>query len=101
MTGLFKVEENRDFGHSLAILRINSVCVFVCVCVCVCKSLQSLCACVLNCYPTLCNPRDRSPPGSFIHGVSPGKNTGLGCCALLQGNFLTQESNQHLLSLLP
>ena len=39
MTGLFKVEENRDFGHILAILRINSVC----VCVCVCVSLFSLC----------------------------------------------------------
>ena len=28
---------------------------------------------------------------------SPGKNTGVGCHALLQGIFLTQESNLHLL----
>ena len=28
---------------------------------------------------------------------SPGKNTGMGCHALLQGIFLTQESNQGLL----
>ena len=29
--------------------------------------------------------------------VSPGKNTGVGCHALLHGNFLIQESNPHLL----
>ena len=31
---------------------------------------------------------------------SPGKNTGVGCHALLQGIFLTQGSNPHLLCLL-
>ena len=31
---------------------------------------------------------------------SPGKNTRVGCHFLLQGNFLTQRSNPHLLSLL-
>ena len=31
---------------------------------------------------------------------SPGKNTAAGCHALLQGIFLTQRSNPHLLSLL-
>ena len=31
---------------------------------------------------------------------SPGKNTGVGCHALLQGIFLTQGSNLHLLCLL-
>ena len=41
-----------------------------------------------------------SPPGSSVHGVSPGKNTGVGCYALLQGIFLTQGSNLHLLRLL-
>ena len=35
--------------------------------------------------------------GSSLHGDSPGKNTGVGCHALLQGIFLTQESNPHLL----
>ena len=38
--------------------------------------------------PTLCDPRD-----------SPGKNAGVGCHALLQGIFLTQELNLHLLYL--
>ena len=30
---------------------------------------------------------------SSVQGDSPGKNTGVGCCALLQGIFLTQGSN--------
>ena len=47
--------------------------------------------------PTLCNPVDCSPPGSSIHGDSPGKNTGVGRHALLQRIFLTQELNSHLL----
>ena len=29
-------------------------------------------------YSALCNPVDCSPPGSFVHGDSPGKNTGGG-----------------------
>ena len=33
---------------------------------------------------------DCSLPGSSVHGDSPGKNTGVGCHALLQGIFLTQ-----------
>ena len=46
--------------------------------------------------PTLCSPLDCSPPGSSVHGDSPGKNTGVGCHAL-QGIFLTQKSIQGLL----
>ena len=34
-----------------------------------------------------------SPPGSSVHGDSPGKNTGVGCHALLQGIFPTQGLN--------
>ena len=37
--------------------------------------------------PTLCNPRDCSPPGFSVHGDSPGKDTGVGCHALFQGNL--------------
>ena len=36
---------------------------------------------------------DCSPPGSSVHGDSPGKNTGVGCHALFQGIFPTQGSN--------
>ena len=32
-------------------------------------------------------------PGFSVHGDSPGKNTGVGCHALLQGIFPTQASN--------
>ena len=35
-------------------------------------------------------------PGSSVHGDSPGKNTGVGCHALLQGIFPTQGSNPSL-----
>jgi len=81
------------------------VCVCVCVYICmyvyfylymyVCmytKPLQS--------YVILCDPMNCSPPGSSVHGDSPGKNTGVGCHALLQGIFLMQESNLHFLCLL-
>ena len=37
-----------------------------------------------------------SPPGSSVHGDSPGKNTGVGCHVLLQGIFPTQGLNPHL-----
>ena len=35
--------------------------------------------------PTLCDPMDCSPVSS-VHGDSPGKNIGVGCLALLQGD---------------
>ena len=46
--------------------------------------------------PTLCDPIDCSPPGSSVHEDSPGKNTGVGCHALLQGIFPIQGSNPGL-----
>ena len=39
-------------------------------------------------------------PENINKGESPGKNTGVGCHALLQGIFLTQGWNPHLLCLL-
>ena len=45
-----------------------------------------VCVCVLvtqSC-PTLCNPMDCSPPGFSVHGISPGKNSGIDCHSLLQ-----------------
>ena len=71
------------------------------------KVLTLLCinlfyACALLClvaqsYPTLSNHMDGSPPGSSVHGDSPGKNIIVGCHALLQGIFPTQGSNPGLL----
>ena len=56
--------------------------------VCVCLVAQSC--------PTLCDPMDCSPSGFSVHEDSPGKNTGVGCCALLQGIFPTQKYNPDL-----
>ena len=60
------------------------------------KSLQS--------YPTLCDPRDGSPPGSpvqvdFLPAEPQGKpkNTGVGSLSLVQGIFPSQELNRGLL----
>ena len=72
--------------HPRSPKRSNSQVAHMCVCA---KLLQS---CL-----TLCNPMDCNPPGFSVHGDSPGKNTGVGCHALLQGNFPTQESNPGLL----
>ena len=46
--------------------------------------------------PTLCDSMDCSPTVFSVHGDSPGKNTGVGCPALLQGIFPTQGSNPGL-----
>ena len=37
-----------------------------------------------------CDSTDCSLPGSSVHGDSPGKNTVVGCPALLQGIFIAQ-----------
>ena len=42
-----------------------------------CCAVLCLCSVVFN-----CNPRDCSPPGSSVHGDSPGRNAGVGCWAL-------------------
>ena len=55
---------------------------------------------VTQSYLTLCDPMDCSLSGSSVHGDSPGKNTGVGFHALLQGIFPTQGSNLRLLCLL-
>ena len=39
------------------------------------KSLQSS--------PTLCDHMECSPPASSVHGIFPGKSTGVGCHCLL------------------
>ena len=59
------------------------------------QALLRVCLVTQSC-PTLCGPKDCSPPGSSIHGDSPGKNTGVGCHALIQGIFPTRGSNPGL-----
>ena len=47
----------------------------------------------LQLYPTLCDPMDYSLARLLCPWDSPGKNTGVGCHALLQGILPTQGSN--------
>ena len=63
-------------------LKINSF--FLCVCL------------VIQSCLTLCDPMDCSLPGSTVYGDSPGKNTGVGCRALLHGIFPNQGLNPGL-----
>ena len=57
-----------------------------------------MCCAVLSCSVVSdCDPTDCSPPGSSVYGDSPGKNTEVGCHALLQGIIPIQGSNPGLL----
>ena len=60
-------------------LFLFSVCVCVCVCVCVTRSV------VFNSL----QPQVLQPTRFLFPWNSLGKNTGMGCCSLLQGFFLT------------
>ena len=51
-----------------------------------------LCLVAQSCL-TIFDPMDCSLSGFSVHGDSPGKNTTVGCHALLQGSFPTQGSN--------
>ena len=44
--------------------------------------------------PTLCDPMDSSLPGSSVHRDSSGKNTVVGCHALLQGISPSRDRTQ-------
>ena len=51
-----------------------------------------MCVCVSVCVHTclvmfLCDTMNYSPSGSSVHGIIPGRNDGLGCHFLLQGNL--------------
>ena len=65
--------------------------------ICFFFSSSSVLCLVTQLCPTLCDPMDCSLLGFSVHGVSPGKNTGVDCHTLLQGIFPTQESNPGLL----
>ena len=57
------------------------------------KVYARMCAKSLQSCLTLCDPMDCSPPGSSVHGDSPGKSTRVYFHALLQGIFPTHGSN--------
>ena len=56
-----------------------------------CQTCAVLCLLTQSCL-ILCDPMDCSLPGFSVHEDSPGKNTEVGCHALLQGIFPTQDS---------
>ena len=57
------------------------------------NSFFMLCLVAQSC-PTLCNPMVCSPPGSSVQGDSAGKNTGVGCHALLQRSSQPRDRTQ-------
>ena len=61
---------------------------FVCTS-CVCLVTQS--------WPTLCDPMDRSPPGSSVHGIFQARILEWVAIPFSRGIFLTQGSNQGLM----
>ena len=52
-----------------------------------------LCLIAQSCL-TLCDPMDCSPPGSSVHGDSPGKNSGVGCHAPSRGSSQIRDRTQ-------
>ena len=68
----------------------------------ICVIFHLYAVCVLCCLVTSDSLRTHElyPIRLLCLWDSPGKNTGVGCRALLQGIFPTQESNPHLLRLL-
>ena len=72
------------------ILKLGTRCNFVS-----CNQIHDglTCVCVLSHVWPFATLLDCSLPGSSFHGDSPGKNTGVGCHALLQGIFPNQGSN--------
>ena len=58
--------------------------------------LEYVCLVAQSCL-TLCDPMQYRRLGFSVHQDSPGKNTGVGCHALLQGIFLSQGLNPGLL----
>ena len=53
-------------------------CVWIYIYICMLLLLKNAQSCL-----TLCNFMGYSPPGSFVHGIFPSKNTGVGCHFLL------------------
>ena len=94
ITKQWKTSQGNHFQHAV---RIGFLPATLCHCN---QSFISPCAvlCLVaqSCL-TLCEPIDCNLPGSSVHGDSPGKNTGVGCHALLEGIFQTQGSNTGLL----
>ena len=70
-------------------LLCKSLYIYVHICVYIYRGTFPDCVCVLvtqSCL-TPCDPTDCSLPGFSVHGIPPGKNTGVDCQSVLQGIF--------------
>ena len=83
--------------HKLVGLKYNRK---VCVCVCVCVCARARAHALTQSCPILCDLLGCYPARRLCLWNFPGKYTGVGCLFLLQGIFLTQGLNPHLLHLL-
>ena len=87
-----------DTEELLKYFVIFSLMHIVCVCVCVCVCTRAHARSVTQSYLSFCDPVE--PTRLLCPWDFPGKSTGASCRFLLQGIFLTQESNLCLLCLL-
>ena len=79
----------RMTGEFVIHLLLHTLQLRVCVCVCVCMHMFSH----VQLFVTPCTV---ALPGSSVHEIFPGKNTGMGCHFLLLGTFAAQGLNPHL-----
>ena len=83
----------RTVGHDwsdLAAAAASFESLYFCIYICICCLVAKPC-------PALLQPRGLWPTKFLCPWDFPGKNTGVGCHFLLQGIFLTQGLNPHLL----
>ena len=75
------------YGHKIIFIHIFAYTHYIIIHMCAAAAAKSL-----QSRPTLCDPIDGSPRGSPVLGISPGKNTGVGCHFLLQCMKVKSES---------
>ena len=78
----------RETRRSSILISFSVLCCFIHVCF------------ILQYLSDSLKPYEPQPNRFYCPWDSPGKNTGVGCCVLLQGKFPSQGSNLHLLYLL-
>ena len=93
---LFQCRSNKrrnSTSFSFQYVETYSICMCVCVCVCVC-------VCMLSVVSSSLSAHGLQPARLLCPWEFPGRNTGVDCCVLLQGIFLSQGLNLSPLRLL-
>ena len=93
------LQKNRT--NRVCVSRCRHVDIKLCVYIYISTSLCSLHWLFAQSCPTLCDPTGCNVKGTSVHGDSPGKSTGVGCHALLQGILPTQGLNPGILHCRP